>query len=205
MSDWWRTGGVHIYPSDNSSIWILLYLEFVVTDLPGGSPESPGWSVMRRRPSHQSARPTQIHLKPQEVMKIHSNTNAHWQILWYIQCCVAVPGEGALPLRNWLHPGRTTVHFCRWWRRAEPTSSGAPLQNKKENNSSVKNVQQTWTVPCVYCWSGENRCCWIQTFSDRYHSGTIIFHYKFLNILCLNVQMMEINSDLFLSLHKPEI
>lgn len=34
---------------------------------------------------------------------------------------------------------------------------------------------------------------------------TIIFHYKFLNILCLNMQMMEINSDLFLSLHKPEI
>lgn len=34
---------------------------------------------------------------------------------------------------------------------------------------------------------------------------TINFHYKFLNILCLNVQIMEINSDLFLSLHKPEI
>lgn len=34
---------------------------------------------------------------------------------------------------------------------------------------------------------------------------TIIFHYKFLSILCLNVQMMKINSDLFLSHYKPEI
>ncbi len=47
-----------------------------VTVLPDGSPGSPGWSEMCRRPSHPSSQPTQNHLKPEDMTETQNETCA---------------------------------------------------------------------------------------------------------------------------------
>lgn len=111
---------------------------------PGGSPGSPGWWEMRRRPPRQPSRPTQNCLKPLKKKKKAIKTNWLMRPRTSVTLCLnPVPSGGVLLPRNWLHPETLNFRSCRFQGGGMPSSSAGELEHraaKSWGESRLQNV-----------------------------------------------------------------